>query len=348
MSSLTAPFPYFGGKRTVATEVWAGLGDTPNFIEPFFGSGAVLLARPTSHQWWDRIETVNDLDGMISNFWRAVQADPDDVAQWADWPVNENDLTARHLWLVNQKGLMQARLEGAPDWYDAKVAGWWVWGISQWIGSGWCSGEGPWQSVDGLMVKTGNDSQGAEVNGLLHDAPGITRQLPHLTGAGQGINRRRPHLTHHGYGIHSFELSDDLHLLMQMLCNRLRRVRVCCGDWERICGSTPTIRNGLTGVFLDPPYRHADRDPHLYRVDNDIWDDVRQWALEHGNDALMRIALCGYVGDYDMPGWRAYCWKAPGGYARLGEGRGADNREKEVIWFSPHCLIPGQQLVMKI
>ena len=25
-----------------------------------------------------------------------------------------------------------------PDWYDPKAAGWWVWGISSWIGHGWC------------------------------------------------------------------------------------------------------------------------------------------------------------------------------------------------------------------
>jgi DNA adenine methylase len=44
---LKAPFPYFGGKSRVAAEVWRRFGDVPNYVEPFFGSGAVLLARPT-------------------------------------------------------------------------------------------------------------------------------------------------------------------------------------------------------------------------------------------------------------------------------------------------------------
>jgi DNA adenine methylase len=43
---LQAPFPYFGGKSRVAEIVWARFGDVDNYVEPFFGSGAVLLARP--------------------------------------------------------------------------------------------------------------------------------------------------------------------------------------------------------------------------------------------------------------------------------------------------------------
>lgn len=61
---LQAPFPYFGGKSVIAPRIWEAFGDVPNYVEPFFGSGAVLLARPDSHQWWDRTETVNNLDGV--------------------------------------------------------------------------------------------------------------------------------------------------------------------------------------------------------------------------------------------------------------------------------------------
>ena len=43
---MRAPFVWFGGKRRVAPEVWAALGDVPNYIEPFAGSLAVLLGRP--------------------------------------------------------------------------------------------------------------------------------------------------------------------------------------------------------------------------------------------------------------------------------------------------------------
>ena len=57
---LKAPFPWFGGKSRVADIVWDRFGDVANYVEPFFGSGAVLLARPHP----PRIETVNDLDCM--------------------------------------------------------------------------------------------------------------------------------------------------------------------------------------------------------------------------------------------------------------------------------------------
>lgn len=66
MNNLRAPFPYFGGKRRVADAVWARLGDAPNYVEPFAGSAAVLLARPDSHEWWDRFETINDSSGSGS------------------------------------------------------------------------------------------------------------------------------------------------------------------------------------------------------------------------------------------------------------------------------------------
>jgi hypothetical protein len=65
MTGLAAPFPWFGGKRRVAGDVWARFGDVDNYVEPFAGSLAMLLGRPAGHR--GRIETVNDLDGFVSN-----------------------------------------------------------------------------------------------------------------------------------------------------------------------------------------------------------------------------------------------------------------------------------------
>ena len=85
MKILKAPFPYFGGKRKVADIVWARFGDVYSYVEPFAGSLAVLFGRPTL----PRIETVNDLNCYIANFWRALKADPEEVVKYADGPVNE-------------------------------------------------------------------------------------------------------------------------------------------------------------------------------------------------------------------------------------------------------------------
>ena len=324
---MKAPFPYFGGKRTVAADVWARFGLVANYVEPFFGSGAVLLSRPDVPS----IETINDKDHFVANFWRAVQADPEAVAHYADNPVNETDLTARHLWLVSEGVRIISRCQGEPDFYDAKVAGWWAWGLCCWIAGGWCHGDGPWTFDDGGWVNRKRPH--------LNAGQGVNRKLPHLGDAGQGVNRKLPHLGDAGQ-------ESSLVPYMQSLANRLRNVRVCCGDWERICGPSPTFKHGMTGVFLDPPYSaEADR-AEVYRTEDlTIAHRVREWAIEAGRNPLMRVALCGYDTEHAMPAdWSVFAWKAHGGYGNQGDDtRGRDNAAREVVWFSPACLPPVTQ-----
>ena len=336
VAPLKAPMPYAGGKSCVAAEVWSRFGNVRNYVEPFFGSGAVLLARPQEQEWWGSVETVNDADGLLCNFWRAVQAAPEAVARWADWSVVESDLHARHSWLVGQKATLQARLEGDPDYFDAKAAGWWVWGIGLWIASAWCNTNGPWV--------VGEDEEGYPVltkRGEAGDGEGVRRQLPHLVNAGMGIHRKLPHLGNAG---HCEAWSAHLATTMQALSDRLRRVRVCCGDWQRVCGSDATTTgHGVTGLFLDPPYSHALRDAKLYTTETDCAGDVLRYCLERGDDPLMRIALCGYDGEHnalEQAGWSVFAWKTNGGYAHIGDGRGKTNAALERIWFSPACLKP--------
>jgi hypothetical protein len=106
-------------------------------------------------------------------------------------------------------------------------------------------------------------------------------------------------------------------------------------------GDSPTILNGLTAVFLDPPYSvAAQRNMNLYREDDgEVADAVREWAIAHGENPMLRIALCGYDGEHEMPPtWEKFHWKAQGGYGHQSNGRGKANRHREVLWFSPHCL----------
>jgi hypothetical protein len=161
-------------------------------------------------------------------------------------------------------------------------------------------------------------------------APRLKEQKPDLSGDGSA-----------GRGVHApTMITSGLYDYMQQLAARLRRVRVCCGDWSRVLTPSVTTYIGVTGVFLDPPYSHDLRE-RCYAEDHDISADVRAWALEHGDDAKMRIALCGYVDEHGkhMPKtWECVPWKAHGGYSR--SERGVANRSKERIWFSPHCLKP--------
>jgi DNA adenine methylase len=321
---LAAPFPWFGGKSQVAELVWKAFGNPPNYVEPFVGSAAMLLARPH----WEpdaQLETINDADGFVANFWRAMSFHPEEVAFWAEWPVNEADLHARHGWLINRREKLLWAL-GDPDWCDPKIAGWWLWGQCMWIGSGWCSGQGPWVSNGAEIV----DRRKVPVP---DGAAGAPRGRPHLGNAGRGINRKLPHLGDAG---RAWE-----HL--QPIAERLRDVRVCCGDWSRVLGPTPTIKLGLTGVFLDPPYGTEDRS-ECYSVDStDVAADVTRWCAENGGNQDLRIALCGYQGEshheLEKLGWRVHAWKTRGGYGLRGyDTRGRENSTKERIWFSPHCI----------
>ena len=305
---IKPPFPWFGGKRLVSSIVWKAFGNVQNYIEPFFGSGAILLNRPTE----PGKEIINDKDHWIANFWRAVKNDPEAVAKWADNPVNEDDLTARHIHLVKYiMPEMSRRIMADPDYFDAKAAGWWVWGICCWIGSGWCSGNGPWTEEDGQLVHLGSAGQG------------VKRQLVHLGSAGKGVKRQRQELTEY----------------FTQLSSRLARVSVCCGDWQRVVTDGALNYGSTVGIFLDPPYTAgAERDANLYNHDDlNIGHDVYKWALDNGSNPRYRIALCGYEGEYDIPDtWETHAWKAGASYQTATSVN--DNSKKERVWFSPNCL----------
>ncbi len=252
------------------------------------------------------------------------------MAHYADQPVSECDLHARHSWLVRSRDLLRARLEGDLEYYDPIIAGYWVWGICTWIGGGFCSGKGPWHSVDGHLVKL--DSAQAE---------GIVRKRVHLANSGWGVHRKIVQLRDGGQGVHRPTMRQS-HLIdwMQALAERLRYVRVACGDWTRVMGPAITHQQRLNGIFLDPPYLRTERTQDVYRVENDVSEAVRQWAIDHGDHPKLRIVLCGYEGEHDMPDtWRKIAWRTNGGYANAGKAsRGRDNAKRERLWLSPHCL----------
>jgi hypothetical protein len=324
-AALRAPFPWYGGKSLAAPIIWRAFGNVPNYVEPFAGSMAVLLARP--HE--AKVETVNDKDGLISNFWRAVKAAPDEVASWANWPVNEADLHARHAWLVKHAPKLYGKLIADPDYYDAKIAGWWVWGICSWIGNGWCSRDERLK-LHHCLPKVGTPGHG------LH-AP--SRKMPRNARGAAGINTVAPPsgkkpLTHRNKGVHRSG-AGVLDELFAALSERLRHVRICCGDWKRVIGrSTLGIdtAHGMTpcGVLLDSPYAHDEREKRLYREDAaELSAEVGDWARKNGDNPNLRIALCGWEGEHNMPGhWEKVAWRSNG------TGK---NKDKERIWFSPHC-----------
>ena len=247
---MNSPFPYFGGKRTVAAAVWARLGSPKQYIEPFCGSAAVLLAAPRPAA----LEVVCDGSGFIANFWRAVKHQPAAVAEWADYPVSHIDLGARHGWLMAQRDRIGAEMQD-PDWPgDAKVAGWWLWGQCCWIGSGWCDWFG---------------------------------QIPHASTAGMGVQAigKIPHASNAGMGADALLTScgRTAWAWLHRIADRLERVRVVHGDWSRCLNNH--FGGDDTAVFLDPPYRSYEA---VYGKAGAVADAVEAWARanEHLRIAL--------------------------------------------------------------
>ncbi len=322
--TIAAPFPWFGGKSGACEQVWAAFGAVDNYVEPFSGSAAMLLGAPDGQ----RVETINDADGFVANFWRAIAADPEAVAHHADWPCNESDLFARHSWLVRQTKSLTEQLHADPDWFDARIAGWWCWGACNWIGSGWCSGKGPWIHDGERLV----DSR--KLPHLGDAGRGINRKLPHLSNAGQGINRQLPHLGNAGRGRRAF-----IFAWFAKLHERLRNVRVACGDWSRVVKDSVTTLHGMTAVFLDPPYTKGAMDYSAGGVGTDLPLQVQAWCAENGHNPLLRIVICGHAGEHDAllaHGWHLRTWTARKGYALTDEA--VENSKSETLWCSPHCV----------
>ena len=66
---------YPGSKWNVAKQIISMIPEHHSYVEPFFGSGAVLFNKPGSD-----IETVNDLDGDVVNLFDWIRQDPERLA----------------------------------------------------------------------------------------------------------------------------------------------------------------------------------------------------------------------------------------------------------------------------
>jgi DNA adenine methylase len=69
------PLTYYGGKQRLARQIVALMPSHRVYLEPFAGGAAVLFAKPRAER-----ETLNDLDGLIVRFWRALRDRPEELA----------------------------------------------------------------------------------------------------------------------------------------------------------------------------------------------------------------------------------------------------------------------------
>ena len=71
---------YPGSKCNLAGWIIGFFPEHHSYLEPFFGSGAVLFNKPRSH-----IETVNDLDGNVVSLFEWIRRDPERLAYEIYW-----------------------------------------------------------------------------------------------------------------------------------------------------------------------------------------------------------------------------------------------------------------------
>lgn len=73
---MNALLNYPGAKWGMAEEIVALMPPHRSYLEPFFGSGAVLFNKPPS-----AIETANDVDGDVVNFFTILREQPEELAR---------------------------------------------------------------------------------------------------------------------------------------------------------------------------------------------------------------------------------------------------------------------------
>lgn len=309
---LLPPFTWFGGKRRVVDIVWENFGSRiPNYIEPFGGGLAVLLGRPLFD--WDIdefrkqcIESYNDLDHFVLNFWRSVTlGDIDEIVKVSnDIISHETEIIARRRFLEEWDEDFAVKMKEV-DFYDEKVAGMWLYVLRNWIGGG---------ATDFNIS--------------------VQKKMPAVRKYRAGWHKRDPHK----------------HL--KVLKERLAATRGMARDWKDfLTSATQTTNQGLTGVFLDPPYigtedyysgtSKSKPKRHSIAADVDAWALEKALEKDKNGSKQFKIAVCGYEHnfnpEYKEQGWDLTFWKPNATFP--GSKNSDDNRLDviEVVAFSPSC-----------
>ena len=164
--------------------------------------------------------------------------------------------------------------------------------------------------------------------------------------AGPVKGSRLPALGETGRAVHAIA-AEPTRLWIERLAARLRRVRVCCGDFSRVLSPAALAVSGAAkesttvGVMLDPPYAVGS---HLYGSEGhaSVAAEAATWAAQAATEHPdWRIVFCGHEGEHDavLQGWRIVAWDpSKAGFNSGGYGRKNGNPQRERLWLSPACL----------
>ena len=295
--AIYAPFPYFGGKREVAPEVWEFFGaNVRNYIEVFAGGLAVLLGRPFPFRVVeDRlIETVNDKDAMVINAWRALKcADPYDLAKKVEIINSQQHLDALKKKMFDNYFLLNRLIRSDEDNYDPELAAIWLVGVRNSIGAGFTSVAGYHRKVS-PRVK-------------ISDWP--------LGSAEACFTYLRYRLKHVNL------MCSDWHDLVR------KPTRTTIQGTTAIFIDPPYPNEGRSDCYFEdngsPSDAAADWAIQAIRLD-------KAKKIKIAFCGYKRF----YEKKFGDEGWTAYPWTGKG-YGLQGHGKGRANAAEETIWFSP-------------
>jgi DNA adenine methylase len=301
MTKLKAPFPYFGGKSKIAPTIWQYFGrNVARYIEPFAGSLAVALAAP----YPIKKRIFNDANALLINAWRGIQYDPDGVLEAANRPIAELELRAIHAAMMERLPELAPQIEADHTFYDAEIAGWWIWGQSCNIGNQWQRKIFP-------------------------------RSVPILNKF-NGINSYRKN----GKDAELINLLSEYLTKSFITCGDWSRV-VTDAVLFKDSSETNLTAVFLDPPYQDD---NRDMGLYGEHDSSDLMGEVIEFCLEYGGAEHLRLALCRYDAcpELDAAGWHSIQWETQGGYANQAKNQDNQNRHREHVYFSPHCRIDEQ------
>lgn len=301
VKQLFPPFPYFGGKRNAAREVWRRFGaDIKNYIEPFAGGMSVLLNRPIFDMRRLRTyrELANDTDLFLTNFWRTVcRSDNRKLIKLMEFPAGEFELLARRKEMIRRSEELRETLNKSIKSFDAELVAYWLYVQRQWIGGG---ADDVSSSPKLKMVRA--RECGLMTGSLEEDLTIIKARTRH---------------------IRFFQGDWQRAIISATQTVKFTNTGVFLDP--------PYVnQSDMYKGRLDP------NDPL-----DAVPLAARDWALEFGQYSNFRIAYCGYRHHHDhvfptgKNGWVRYPWQLKNGMSKPIPG---EEREIDMIWFSPHCL----------
>ena len=306
---VAPPFAWFGGKRKALDAVWSFLGDCHSYSDPFGGSCVVPLNAPPSV----RRVVVGDVNGHIVNAWRAMAYDPDAVADALDQPVFHLDLRARAGVLRRSAEGLATMLGEDPDFYDARLAGWWIWAIRHSFDRG--ESLTPHDTRD-MIPRSPHGPRPSRAD-LRAEIRAIHDRVRHW------YVLARPWATVVGSAtlLGLTQMSGPCGLLLDPPYDGVSRLRhkVYASDGHDVAGD---VRRWLTTP--DPISGIAP------------WDHPR-----------LRIVYCGYDGDFadsELPNARKVEWARTGKIFARGQTPGDKATRSETLWASPACV--GQERLL--